>query len=261
MAIFAGIVLYLALYAISVQMFNFLSRVQNLSAIISGIALAPILVGAIISIQLARKTRHWSIRQAISVGLVVVGIPAIILSLVQPDFSYLLLLPSLLLLGFGFILANSPRLLLLSSSVPRNLAATVQSIGDATAHMGSALAYSFMITLIEGFGMRAYVQTLESFGLTEQQIAIRLTTLARASEDISILLPAEEETAFLQQIDFWIVQSYTVGLSRAMLVLGIVCLFSAAVVYIGLRASDREARPEFLTKAGLPGYLDCPLSN
>lgn len=234
-AIFGGVILYLAFYAIAVQVFNFLSRVQNISAIISGIALAPILAGALLSIQLARMTSRWEIRQAISAGLVLMGIPALVLSLLQPDLSYWVLLPCLILLGFGFILANSPRLLLLAASVPRNLAATVQSIGDATAHIGSALAYSFMMTLLEGFGMRAYVQALESFGFTEQQIAIRLSTLARASEEISVVVPAEEQTEFLQRIDFLIVQSYTIGLSRAMLVLAIVCLFSAAVVYIGLR--------------------------
>jgi MFS family permease len=234
-AIYSGVILYLVFYAISVQVFNFLSRVQNISAIISGIALAPILFGAILSVQLARSTNRLEMRQAISAGLVLMGIPALVLSLLQPDMSYWVLLPCLILLGFGFILANSPRLLLLAASVPRNLAATVQSIGDATAHIGSALAYSFMMTLLEGFGMRAYVQTLESYGFTEQQIAIRLSTLARASEEISVVVPAEEQAQFLQRIDFLIVQSYTTGLSRAMLVLAIVCLFSAAVVYIALR--------------------------
>jgi MFS family permease len=239
-AIFAGVVLYLALYAISVQVFNFMSRVQNISVILSGIALAPILAGAYLSIQLARTTNRWGIRRVIAAGLVVVALPAFILSLLQPEMSYWALLPCLILLGFGFILANSPRVLLLAASVPQNLAATVQSIGDATAHMGSALAYSFMITLIEGFGMQAYVRTLETFGLTENQIAIRLTTLARASEEISIVAPSEEQTQFLQQIDFWIVQAYTVGLSRAMLILGIVCLFSAVVVYVGLRSFKKS---------------------
>jgi hypothetical protein len=128
--------------------------------------------------------------------------------------------------------------------VPSSLAATVQSIGSATAHLGSALAYSFMMTLLEGFGMRAYVQTLESFGFTDLQISIRLTALARASEDISVLAPTEEQTELLQQIDFWIVQAYTTGLSRAMLVLAAVCLISAAIVYVGLRKNKKSAESE-----------------
>ena len=91
--------------------------------------------------------------------------------------------------------------------------------------------------------MQAYEQTLETFGFTEQQISIRLTTLARASEEISIVSPTEEQTQFIQQIDFWIVQAYTVGLSRAMLFLGGVCLFSAAVVYVGLRNFKKSNQP------------------
>lgn len=233
-AIFAGVVLNLALFAITVQVFNFMSQVQNISSIISGIALAPVLAGAVISVLMTRKTRGWEIGQALAAGLVLMSVPALVLSFLRPGITYWLLLFCLLLLGFGFILGNSPRLLLLSASVPRSLAATVQSIGSATAHLGSALAYSFMMTLLEGFGMRAYVQTLESFGFSDLQISIRLTTLARASEDISILAPAEEQAQFLEQIDFWIVQAYITGLSRAMLVLGMVCLLSAAVVYVGL---------------------------
>jgi MFS family permease len=243
-AIYSGVVLNLSLFAISVQVFNFMSRVQNISAILSGIALAPILAGALLSLQVVRMTRRWDIGQAISAGLVVIGIPALLLSLLQPDMSYWVLIPSLLLLGFGFILGNSPRLLLLANSVPSSLAATVQSIGSATAHLGSALAYSFMMTLLEGFGMRAYVQTLESFGFTDLQISIRLTALARASEDISVLAPTEEQTELLQQVDFWIVQAYTTGLSRAMLVLAAVCLISAAIVYVGLRRIERVEESE-----------------
>jgi DHA2 family methylenomycin A resistance protein-like MFS transporter len=239
-AIYSGVVLNLSLFAISVQVFNFMSRVQNISAILSGIALAPILAGAVLSVWVVRMIRRWDIGQAIAAGLVVIGLPALGLSLLQPDIAYWVLIPSLLLLGFGFILGNSPRLLLLADSVPSSLAATVQSIGSATAHLGSALAYSFMITLLEGFGMQAYVQTLESFGFTELQISIRLTALARASEDISVLAPTEEQTEFMQQIDFWIVQAYTVGLSRAMLVLAAVCLVSAAAVYVGLRRHKRS---------------------
>ena len=232
-------VLYLALFAITVQVFNFMNRVQNINSIISGIALAPVLVGALISIQLARFTGRWKIGQALAAGLVLTGIPALILSLVRLDISYWPLLACLILLGAGFIFGNSARLLLLSAAVPRSLTATAQSIGSATAHLGSALAYSFMMTLLEGFGMRAYVQTLETFGFSELQIFIRLTTLARASEDISILAPVEEQAKILQQIDYWIVHAYITGLSRAMLVLGLVCLFSAAVVYIGLRNYNR----------------------
>lgn len=245
-AIFAGIVLNLALFAIATQMFNFLSMVQNYSAVIAGIAIAPIAIGAFMSLQAVRLTSRWSVKQAMAVGLVLMAASAAIFSLLQPDITYWVLLPCLLLLGFGYILANSPRLLLVSASMPRNLAATVQSIASASSHLGSALAYSLMMTLIEGFGMNAYVQTLEALGLTEFQISIRLTRLSRATEEFSILLPPEEQAALLKQIDYWIIQAYTTGLSRALLVLALVCLISAGIVYAGLRKSKKANELEIL---------------
>lgn len=135
---------------------------------------------------------------------------------------------------------------IIPSRYPGNRDRKIGSISGGKALKGSALAYSFMITLLEGFGTRAYVQTLESFGLSEVQGALRLSTIARASEEISIIVPGEEQTEILHQIDFWIVQAYTTGLAQAMLVLAAVCLFSAAIVYLGLRntriSEEREAQ-------------------
>jgi len=55
----------------------------------------------------------------------------------------------------------------------------------------------------------------------------------------------EEQAKIFQQIDYWIVHAYITGLSRAMLVLGLVCLFSAAVVYIGLRNYNKSVGLEY----------------
>ena len=240
MAVFSGVVLFLAFFAIIVQMFNYLNRVLQYNLLIAGLALAPVLIGALVqNSRLIRWTSRLRISQAIPVGLALVGIPALVLSLLSREISLWILLPVLLLLGFGFILANSARLLLLASSVPSNLAATVQSIGGATANLGGALAYSFMMTLVIGFGVRAYVQTLEEFGLSQAFITSRLFRLAEFGEQISVVSTSDEQIDLLREIDFWLVQAYITGLSRAMLVLGLVCLFSAAVVYVGLRDAQK----------------------
>jgi DHA2 family methylenomycin A resistance protein-like MFS transporter len=239
MAVFAGVVLYLAFYAIVVQIFNFLNKVLQYNLVIAGLAMAPILIGALVqNSKIIRWTSQLRTRQAMSLGLALIGIPALVLSLLDTEISYWILLPSLVLVGFGFILCNTQRLLLLASSVPRNLAATVQSIGGATANLGGALAYAFMMTLVTGFGLRAYVQTLEEFGLSQAFITSRLFRLAEFGEQISVVSASDEQIDLLREIDFWLVQAYVTGLSRAMLVLGIVCLFSAAIVYVGLRGAQ-----------------------
>jgi MFS family permease len=235
-AVFSGVVLYLAFYAIVVQVFNFLNRVLQYNLVIAGLAMAPILIGALVqNSKIIRWTSQLGARQAMSLGLALVAVPALVLSLLDTPISHWILLSGLLLVGFGFILCNSQRLLLLDSSVPRNLAATVQSIGGATANLGGALAYSFMMTLVTGFGLRAYIQQLEELGLSAAQITSRLFRLAEFGEQISVLSTSEEQIDLLREIDFWLVQAYVAGLSQAMLVLGFVCLFSAAIVYVGLR--------------------------
>lgn len=216
--------------------FNFLNKVLQYNLMIAGLAMTPILIGALVqNSRVIRWTNQLGVRQAMSLGLVLVAIPALVLSLLNTPISHWILLPGLLLVGFGFILCNSQRLLLLNSSVPRKLAATAQSIGSATANLGGALAYSFMMTLVIGFGVRAYVQTLEELGLSQAFITSRLFRLAEFGEQISVLSTADENIDLLREIDYWLVQAYVTGLSRAMLVLGIVCLFSAAIVYVGLR--------------------------
>lgn len=250
MAIFAGVVLYLAFFAIVVQLFNYLNRVLQYNLVIAGLALTPILIGALVqNSNVIRWTSQMGVRQAMALGLVLLAVPALAFSLLDTPISHWILLSGLLLVGFGFILCNSQRLLLLASSVPRNMAATVQSIGGATANLGGALAYSFMMTLVAGFGVRAYVQRLEEFGLSPAQITSRLFRLAEFGEQISVLSTSDEQIDLLREIDFWLVQAYVTGLSQAMLVLGIVCLFSAAIVYIGLKGGGQGG--EFVDEAGL----------
>jgi len=95
------------------------------------------------------------------------------------------------------------------------------------------------MTLVIGFGVRAYVQTLEEFGLSQAFITSRLFRLAEFGEQISVVSTSDEQIDLLREIDFWLVHAYITGLSRAMLVLGLVCLFSAAVVYVGLRDAQK----------------------
>jgi DHA2 family methylenomycin A resistance protein-like MFS transporter len=75
MAVLSGVVLFLAFFAIIVQMFNYLNRVLQFNLLIAGLALAPVLIGALIqNSRIIRWTSQMKISQAIPVGLVLVGI-------------------------------------------------------------------------------------------------------------------------------------------------------------------------------------------
>lgn len=238
-AIYAGVIINIALYAITVQIFNFFKQVQNFTVLVAGLALLPILVGAIgLTALTARYTVKLSAAKAMTMSLVVLAIPAGVLSFLTPNMSYFVILPCLMLLGFGFVLGNSPRLILLSSSVPPNLSATVQSVGSATALLGSGLGYTLMLMISHDFGNQMLINLIKGLNIPRAEISGTLLTLMEASDVFKSLIPSDVLAWMSTQVTVWIQDAYIYGLSRAMLLLSGVCLISAAVVYFGLYRSE-----------------------
>jgi hypothetical protein len=244
-AILAGVILNLALYAVAVQIFNFLQRVQDYNLFRAGLRLTPILIGPLLLGALAsRLSVRVGLRGALSVGLLLVAASAVGFGFLQPDISYWALAPLLALLGLGFIIGNAPYLLLLSSSVPRDLTATVQAVGRTTAQLGGALAYALMLNLIAGFGRQAFVRSAEEAGVTPARIQQQLSSLAAVAGDISLVLGPEVEHQALEWIAPGVESAYTLGLSRAMWVLAGLCVFGAALVWVSLPGRRGEPSQE-----------------
>jgi MFS family permease len=244
-AIVAGVILNLALYAVAVQIFGFLQRVQDYGLFPAGLRLTPILIGPLLLGALAsRLSVRVGMRGALLVGLLLVAASAVGFGFLQPDVSYWALAPLLALLGLGFIIGNAPYLLLLSSSVPRDLTATVQAVGRTSAQLGGALAYAFMLTLIAGFGRQAFVRSAQAAGVTPAGIEQQLSSLAAIAGDTSLVLGPEVELQVLEWIAPGVNLAYTVGLSRAMWVLGGLCMFGAALVWVMLPGKRGKLRQE-----------------
>jgi hypothetical protein len=240
-AVFAGVILNLGLYAVAVQIFNFLRHVQGYAPLNAALRIGPILLSALLLGGVAaRLTIRVGAQRALSLGLLIVAASAAGFAFLQPDIQYWVLALLLALLGLGFVVGNSPYLLLLSESLPRDLAATVQAIGRSTAQLGGALAYAIMLALIVGFSERAFVRTAESAGVSRVAIQQQLSALASAAGDTSLGLAPEAELRALELIAPGFQRAYTVGLSGAMLVLAGMCVFSAAIVGIGLRRVKDE---------------------
>jgi DHA2 family methylenomycin A resistance protein-like MFS transporter len=246
-AIVAGVILNLALYAVAVQVFGFLQRVQHYGLLLAGLRLTPILIGPLLLGALAsRLSVRAGLRGALAVGLLLVAASAAGFGFLQPDVRYWTLALLLALLGLGFIIGNAPYLLLLSSSVPRDLTATVQAVGRSTAQLGGALAYTLMLTLIAGFGTQAFVRSAQAANVSEMVIQQELWSVAAAAGDTSLLLVEEFELQLLEWIAPGLESAYTIGLARAMWVLAGLCAIGAVLVWIGLpgRQSERGQEPD-----------------
>jgi hypothetical protein len=126
--------------------------------------------------------------------------------------------------------------LLLSTSVPVDLSATVQAIGAATGQIGMGVANSFMLTLIYRFGGEVFVEGMgEQGGVSTEQAMQVLMRLVEGDANIFASLPAEVQEAVTLSFEYIIKEAYVLGLSRAMLALAALCLISAGVVYLALR--------------------------
>jgi hypothetical protein len=254
-AIVAGVILNLALYAVATQIFNYFRKVQDYDLLRAGLGLAPILIGPLLlGALISRLTVRVGVRDTLSLGLLLVAASAAGFGFLQPDIPYWALAVLLALLGLGFIAGNAPYLLLLSASVPRNLAATVQAVGRTTSQLGGALAYALMLTLIAGFAGQAFVESAEAAGVSPAGILQQLSSLAALGGNTSLVLLQEAELQALDRIAPGVELAYTVGLSQAMWVLAGLCAFGAVLVRIGLPAKRIELERE----AGAERVLDGP---
>ena len=75
------------------------------------------------------------------------------------------------------------------------------------------------------------------YGVSQAEVAQEVSSLAVAAGDTSLVLASEAEIRALDLIAPGFKLAYTIGLSRAFLVLAGMCVFGAAVVRFGLRST------------------------
>jgi DHA2 family methylenomycin A resistance protein-like MFS transporter len=247
-AIVAGVMLNLVLYSVTAQIYSFLNRVQNYDLLAAAIRLAPVLVGAVVFGAIAAQlTIRLGARNALSLGLLVTAAAATGFSLLQPNLPYWILALLLVAVGFGFILGNTPRLLLLNAAVPYGLIATAQAIGSATAQLGGALAYALMLYLTQGFGLQVLTGLVQGSGLNVTEAALQLESLSVSVDSLSLLQTSPVQMTIAERLVPGFHLAYTKGLSQAMLVLAGVCVVAAVlvqVVLLGTSASNTEGDAE-----------------
>lgn len=243
-AILTGIVLVLALKTVFSNLYYFFTDIRDFSVLGATLMLLPVLLGGILLGGLAVKVADSrSEHAAIAIGMAILGGATAGLAILAPDVPYLLLAPSLLALGLGYVLANAPRVLLLARSVPDRLDACVQAIGVATATVGGALAYSVTLGLIDFFSQRIYAESLAALGagdaFIEGQLALVQGVLG-ASE--KLLLPEQQASLIATLVPAY-EAAYVMALARVMLVLALICFAVALLAYFGLRESDLDTSP------------------
>lgn len=242
-AIVSGVVLALTLKAIVAQLYHFFKDVQDAGIFVSALMLLPLLIGAVLlSVLVARIASQRRDTTALALGLVSIGLAALGLGILEPDIAYIVVAPLLLLTGFGYVLGNTPRVLLLSRSVPRQLESTVQAIGVATSQVGAAMAYTMTLNLILLFTTRIYEGVLNNLGLTQDAIERQLELVAvvtRATQGT----PTEQQAGLIAAVVPAYEAAHVEAVSRTLFLLGVICLLTAPIVYLSVSEKDTDAAP------------------
>ena len=244
----AAAVLSAGLSGYLMQLYSFLTVVQNLGAIVGGLALAPIvLIGLPVARPSARATVQMGSRALIAGGLACMGVALLVTAWLRPDMPYWPLLVPMAVFGVGFLLAQTAWNNAFLTALPGDLVGVTAGISKAAAQTGTILGTSLLGTIVLNYGQADFAQRLSALGLSNEQItqatsAVNLALradLPLGSSGAAIIAPP---TLLGQGLLALYYASFTVGLASAFVWAGVTCVAVAALVWLVTRGA-RQTHP------------------
>lgn len=240
-------ILSFALSGYALQLYQFFYTVQQYSVFVSGLALAPIVLGNLVVLPwAARVAIEWPKHVVIALGLSTMGVAMLLTALARPGLPYLFLVPAMALFGIGFLLATTTWTYFFFSALPEDLAGVTAGINRAAGLVGSTLASVVLSTVVQFSGMADFQRRLDDIQLTPQQQEQALDALNKALQlghaiDDTIQTP---ETIIRLGLLAVYREAYGVGVSAAMVVAGILCLACGVVAWLRLSRTAQSAPQE-----------------
>ena len=217
-----------------VQLYGFFTVVQHYGLVLGGVALLPMLLGAVLTAGWATRTAaHLEARRLIGGGIAVMALSLAASSLVRSDTPYWWFVPPLVLFGCGYLAAQTAWTTAFMSAMPDAVVGASAGVTKATIATGAALAGVVLSTVVVIAGQADLIQRLTAQQLSPGQIAAAVVALnAALSADAAsnITIPAELDPALLAAY----FDAYTVGFRAAMLAAAGLCLGAAALAWFVL---------------------------
>jgi DHA2 family multidrug resistance protein-like MFS transporter len=250
--LFIGAILGLEQSGSLAQLSNFLKGVQGYGDIASGLALAPFALATLVAsiatgVALTRRYRGVEIelrafRRPITLGLILVGISALLLGSLQVDTGYLVIGLALALLGAGASIANVPRTDLLFRSVRADKVGVAAGLNGSSFLLGEALGNISVTVMIAATTAAEWQQRLVDGGLTQEQASTAIESAQRAiflETAHPFVEPSYLDIASL--VPGW-AGVFTEGYAAAMVVFAGIAALGVLVAWLGLRKAT-DARP------------------
>ncbi len=257
LAILAGIVLSAGQSVFFYQMAAFFQDVQKVGPVITGLRLAPFVLGLLAgSFLIARLALRFGARRLIVGGLVFMGLGLVGLSVVQVQTPYWVLLVPITLLGFGFGLAVPARTQVVLSAPPSELVGSAAAVNAAAGQSGYALGVILSSVLITQFANSIFLGTLKRAGAS----AALVETLSTALSDVFRLTSESIYPQLPDTIANLVTASYasafTAGLGQTFVVFSLLMFLTSGIVFFfmrrGLKAAQAVPAPPLDKQENLP---------
>jgi MFS family permease len=233
-----------ALSGYLLQLYQFFHTVEQHSVFVSGFALTPIFaINLVVLRWAARFAFEQPKRVVICLGLLAMGTAMLLTALARPGLPYLLLVPGMALFGIGFLLASTAWTYFFFSALPQDLIGVSTGINRAAVLVGSTLAIVILNNVLQFSGLTDFHRRIAALDLTAQQQAQALDAL-NATLQLGVTASDTTQTpeviAQLALLSAYR-ESYSVGISSALVTAGILCLLCSVVTWFWLSRSTEAA--------------------
>lgn len=238
-----------ALSGYVLQLYQYFHTVQRYSVLVSGLALAPIVVVNFVVLRWAAKVTIERPRHiVIGAGMLAMGAGILLTALARPGLPYPLLIPGMALFGLGFLLASTAWTYFFFSALPEDLIGVSAGINRATGLVGGTLAGVVLSTVLQLVGLSDFDRRLNEIELTPAQQAQALDALNEAlklGHAIDETTQSPETIIRLALLSAYRA-SFSAGVSSALVVAAILCLLCGGVAWLWLKRAARAPEQQVL---------------
>jgi MFS family permease len=225
-----------ALSSYTLRLYSFFTIVQQIPPLLAGLALAPILLGGVLTLPWAARVAYQQPpRVVVCLSIVALAVAMGLTALARPTTPYPWLIPAMLLFGLGFLLASTVWNNIFLSALPADLVGVSSGISKAAGLTGGALAGVVLGAVIQSVGLRDFATRIAALGLSDERQARALDALNQVLQNG--VTGTEDDPLLLAQLALLGIyrDAFSTGIAAALLVAAALCLFTAAIAWLWLR--------------------------
>lgn len=226
----------------------YLQTLQQASPVQAALTLLPHLLAMFVFAILAgRWVGKFSDQKLIAGGLAIMALGALVTTLgLSPSAGFLAFMIPLVLLGAGYSIANTPRLHVVLSSAPPELAGAASATNNASIRVGTAFGIAAMGALFQSSARSTFISDMLNAGFSTNDIR-------RAAEVLDAWLKdntgniAGEFGITVQQLQALVGEyqkAFTAGVADAFLLAAGVALIGAVLAWFTFRGQRAKQYPQ-----------------